>query len=140
MDGGLFSISFLRRQESKNDLDKYSATYFFTTFMTNILINNTNGDPCKSTSNQSIGFIPVAPPNIHFNLPRIWGSGKKGASPRVRHKIKISFQLFKISIDLFSNSLYESLNFINTIFCQKFNKGRANNCALCLFSCLLKGF
>ena len=55
---------------------KCCSAYFLRTFMNSNLISRTNGNPCKRTSNQSMGFIPVAPPNIHFTLPRIWGSGK----------------------------------------------------------------
>lgn len=41
---------------------------------------------------------------------------------------------------LFSNSLHEIANFVNTMLCQKFNKGRSNNGSLCLFGGLQKGF
>ena len=45
--------------------------------------SNIQGVPCKKKSNQSMNFMPFAPPQIHFSLPKICGSGEKGA----RHKV-----------------------------------------------------
>lgn len=63
--------------------------------------------PCKKVSNQSIGFIPFAPPAIQRSLPQICGSGKKGASPKVsdinNHNLMFfMFVLFLISSNLFA--------------------------------------
>lgn len=33
------------------------------------LIKRIKGNPCNKVSNQSMGFIPAAPPIIQFNLP-----------------------------------------------------------------------
>lgn len=72
--------------------------YFAFSFKKINLKSKRNGKPCNKTSNQSIGAIPLAPPMIHFNLPKIWGSGKNGAKPKVRHKMSTIFQLFIISM------------------------------------------
>ena len=56
--------------------------------------NKINGKPCSTTSNQSLAPIPMAPPAIHLSFPQIWGSGKNGAKPRVKHKSRTIFQLF----------------------------------------------
>jgi hypothetical protein len=42
--------------------------------------------------------MPTPPPAIHLSLPQICGSGKKGASPRVRHPNRIIFQSKRIFI------------------------------------------
>ncbi len=72
--------------------------YFAFSFKKINLKSKRKGKPCNKTSNQSIGDIPLAPPMIHFNLPQIWGSGKNGAKPKVRHKRSTIFQLFIISM------------------------------------------
>ncbi len=78
----------------------YLPAFKLTTFIIITRIKSINGKPCNTTSNQSIKAMPLAPPKIHFNLPTICGSGKKGAKPKVRHSRIISFQLFMNSFKL----------------------------------------
>lgn len=64
--------------------------FFCIAWTTSNLINSSHGTPCKKVSNQSIAFMPIAPPHIHFNFPQRCGSGKKGAIPRVRQATRIN--------------------------------------------------
>ena len=120
-------------------LDPFQFLTFAINFSSISRIKSKKGKPCNSTSNQSIGFMPVDPPNIHLSLPQIWGSGKKGASPKLRHKRMIIFQLLKRSFNL-SNFLNKVFNGTCPLRSQMFYKGRSDYCTFGVFSGLLKCF
>ena len=109
--------------------------FFCIAWTTSNLINSSHGKPCKKVSNQSIAFMPIAPPHIHFNFPQRCGSGKKGAIPRVRQATRINDLLLIIDFIIGTKVINLYIQSRNSCF-SELNLGKMN--AVQFFTFIIK--